>query len=201
MVRAMTTPGPRDQTDSGGVALTGQSCTAPGTIRAAVARHPARPRVVYVALGSNLGDRPSFLAAARDRLQAVGEVVAVSPIYDTAAVTPTPQPRYYNQVVALRTDRDLRDLLTALQGIEDALGRRRGVRWAPRTIDLDILLDGAAVVSEPDLIVPHPRLAERAFVLIPLADLAPDMVHPVAGRTIAELAAAAPGRDTVSRRG
>ena len=132
-------------------------------------------------------------------MEAVGEVVAVSPIYDTQAVTPEPQPRYYNQVVALRTDRDLRDLLLALQGIERALGRRRGARWAPRTIDLDILLDGSTVVAEPDLIVPHPRLAERAFVLIPLADLAPDLVHPGAGRTIAELAAAAPGRDTVFR--
>ena len=161
----------------------------------------ARQRVVYVALGSNLGDRASYLATARDRLQAVGEVVIVSPIYDTEAVTPEPQPRYFNQVVALRTDRDLRDLLTALQGIEDALGRRRGARWAPRTIDLDILLDGSTVVSEPDLIVPHPRLAERAFVLIPLADLAPDLIHPTAGRTIAELAAAAPGRDTVFRCG
>ena len=161
----------------------------------------SRQRVVYVALGSNLGDRASFLAAARDRLRAVGEVVAVSPIYDTEAVTPEPQPRYFNQVVALRTDRDLRDLLAALQGIEGALGRRRGVRWAPRTIDLDILLDGSTVVSEPDLIVPHPRLVERAFVLIPLADLTPNLVHPVAGCTIAELAAAAPGRDTVIRRG
>ena len=160
-----------------------------------------RQREVYVALGSNLGDRASFLAAARDRLRAIGEVVAVSPIYDTEAVTPEPQPRYFNQVVALRTDRDLRALLLALQGIEDALGRRRGVRWAPRTVDLDILLDGSTVVSEPDLIVPHPRLAERAFVLIPLADLAPDLMHPTAGRTIAELAAAAPGRDTVFRRG
>ena len=161
----------------------------------------ARPRVVYVALGSNLGDRASYLAAARDRLDAVGEVVAVSPIYDTEAVTPEPQPRYFNQVVGLRTDRDLRDLLAALQGIENALGRRRGVRWAPRTMDLDILLDGSTVVSEPDLIVPHLRLAERAFVLIPLADLAPDLVHPTAGRTISELAAVAPGRETVFRRG
>ncbi len=183
MIRAMTTPEKPNQSD----------------ISAAAA--PVRPRVVYIALGSNLGDRASFLAAARDRLQAVGEVVAVSPIYDTEAVSAEPQPRYYNQVVALRTDRDRRDLLTALQGIEYALGRRRGVRWAPRTIDLDILLDGSAVVSEPDLIVPHPRLAERAFVLIPLADMAPDLVHPVAGRTIADLAAAAPGRDTVFRRG
>ena len=161
----------------------------------------APSRVVYVALGSNLGDRASYLAAARDRLDAVGEVVAVSPIYDTEAVTPEPQPRYFNQVVALRTDRDLRDLLLALQGIENALGRRRGMRWAPRTMDLDILLDGSTVVSEPDLIVPHLRLAERAFVLIPLADLAPDLVHPTAGRTIAALAAAAPGRETVFRRG
>lgn len=175
----MTIPQPPNQTDGSG----------------------AGRRVVYVALGSNLGDRACYLAAARDRLQAIAEVAAVSPIYDTAAVTPEPQPRYFNQVVALRTDRDLRALLTALQGIEDALGRRREARWAPRTMDLDILLDGSTVVSEPDLIVPHPRLAERAFVLVPLADLAPDLVHPTAGRTIAELAAAAPGRDTVFRRG
>ena len=160
----------------------------------------ARRRVVYVALGSNLGDRAAYLAAARERLAAVGEVVAVSPIYDTEAVTPDPQPRYFNHVGALWTDRDLHDLLLALQGIEDALGRQRGVRWAPRTMDLDILLDGSTVVSEPDLIVPHPRLAERAFVLIPLADLAPDLVHPTAGRKISELAAVAPGRETVLRR-
>ncbi len=178
----MTTPEPHNHRDSGGAAL-------------------AHQRLVYVGLGSNLGDRAASLAAACDRLAAVGEVVAVSPIYDTEAVTPEPQPRYYNQVVALQTDRGLRDLLAAFQGIEYELGRRRGARWAPRTIDLDILLDGTAVVSEPDLIVPHPRLAERAFMLIPLADLAPDMMHPTAGRTIAELAAAAPGRDTVRRRG
>lgn len=156
-------------------------------------------RLVYVGLGSNLGDRAYFLAAARDRLLALGTITAVSPIYDTEAVTPSPQPRYYNQVVAIRTDRDLSDLLAALQGIEHELGRRRGQRWAPRTIDLDILLDGAEVVSEPDLTVPHPRLAERAFMLIPLADMAPDLLHPTERRTIAELAAEAPGRDTVRR--
>lgn len=155
------------------------------------------PRSVYLGLGSNLGDRASFLFAARARLGELGEVRASSAIYDTEAVTPSPQPRYYNQVVALQTNMNLMDLLKALQEIEHSLGRRRAKRWAPRTIDLDILIDGSVTVAEPDLTVPHPRLHERAFMLIPLADLAPHLLHPTTGRTIADLAIHAPGRDTV----
>jgi len=134
-----------------------------------------------VALGSNLGDRETSLAAAIAALRRTRRVrvLAVSPVYETDPVGPPPQGPYLNAVVRLRTSLPPRALLERLQAIETAAGRTRGgERNAARTLDLDILFYGDAKIHEPGLAVPHPRLHERAFVLEPLCDLAPDRVHP-----------------------
>ena len=130
----------------------------------------------FLGLGSNLGDRWATLRAA---VAALPDVVAVSPVYETEPVGGPPgQPPYLNLVVELDTDRTPRDLLEEAHRLEAAAGRVRTDRWGPRTLDVDVLLVGDLVVDEPDLVVPHPRMAERAFVLAPLADLAPDLVPP-----------------------
>jgi len=141
----------------------------------------------YIALGANLGDRAATLNTAIERLGALGTVEAVSPFLDTEPVGYTQQPRFLNAVARLRTSLPPRDLLRALLGIEQALGRVRAVRWGPRTLDLDLLLYDDVVIDEPGLVVPHPRLHERRFVLEPLAALAPALAHPVLGRSIGQL--------------
>ena len=143
--------------------------------------------LAYVALGSNLGDRAGNLHAAIERLGALGTVEAVSPFVDTAPVGYTDQPRFLNAAVRLRTELAPRDLLDSLLAVEAALGRVRTIRWGPRTIDLDLLLYDDRVVDEPGLMVPHPRLHERRFVLEPLAAIAPDLVHPILQKTMREL--------------
>jgi 2-amino-4-hydroxy-6-hydroxymethyldihydropteridine diphosphokinase len=146
----------------------------------------------YVSLGTNLGDRAAHLARALCALGALEDtrLVAVSPVYETDPVGPPPQGPYLNAVACLETSLGARDLLEALLGIERDAGRERsGERNAARTLDLDLLLHGDRVIDEPGLVVPHPRLAERPFVLEPLAALAPTLVHPVLGESIATLAA------------
>jgi 2-amino-4-hydroxy-6-hydroxymethyldihydropteridine diphosphokinase len=124
----------------------------------------------YLGLGSNLGDRRAHLRAA---VAALPDVVAVSPVYETEPVGGPPgQDRYLNVVVALDTDRTPRELLELGRGLEEAAGRVRNERDGPRTLDVDILVVGDLTVREPDLVVPHPRMWERRFVLAPLADLA-----------------------------
>jgi 2-amino-4-hydroxy-6-hydroxymethyldihydropteridine diphosphokinase len=132
-------------------------------------------RRAYLGLGSNLGDRLLHLRGAVAGLaQAPGvTVVAVSSVYASDPVGGPPQPEYLNAVVAVDTDRSSRELLELARHLEDAAGRIRGERWGPRSLDVDVLLVGREVVDEPDLVVPHPRLFERDFVLAPLADLAP----------------------------
>jgi len=142
---------------------------------------------VAVGLGSNLGDRRAHLRWAVIRLGDILSDLVVSPFFDTAPVGVGPQPRYLNAVVAGRTALGPRALLLELQALERARGRRRPWPGAPRTLDLDLLLYGDAIVDEPDLIVPHPRFRERAFVLAPLAAIAPDLVDPVSGLTVAAL--------------
>ena len=144
-----------------------------------------------MALGSNLGEREGLLAFAVASLrESAGiRVLALSPIYETEPVGGPPQGAYLNAVVALRTTLDPRALLERLLAIEALAGRERGAtRDAPRRLDLDLLLYGSRVIDEPGLVVPHPRLHERAFALVPLRDLAPDLVHPVLGETIGHLA-------------
>jgi 2-amino-4-hydroxy-6-hydroxymethyldihydropteridine diphosphokinase len=132
-------------------------------------------RRAYLGMGSNLGDRLGYL---REALAALDDVAAVSPVYETAPVGGPPQGPYLNVVVALDTARTPRQLLGECRRLEERAGRRRTVRFGPRTLDVDVLLVGDEQVDEPDLVVPHPRLWERRFVLAPLADLAPDLVPP-----------------------
>ena len=135
--------------------------------------------VAYIGLGSNLGDREGNLRTALARLTELGEVRASS-FRETDPVGLTDQPRFLNAAAELSTDLPARDLLDALLTIERDLGRDRAreERWGPRTLDLDLLLYGDEVIDEPGLRVPHPRLAERRFVLEPLHELAPGLVLP-----------------------
>lgn len=153
----------------------------------------------YLGLGSNVGDRDAMLAGAREALEASGvRVRRVSPVYETAPVGPVPQPDFLNQVLEVETDLDPRGLLRACRSVEASLGRVRTVRWGPRTIDVDVLVFDDAAVAEPDLVIPHPELHRRAFVLRPLADLDPSLV--VRGRTVREWLADLDGVE-VRRRG
>jgi 2-amino-4-hydroxy-6-hydroxymethyldihydropteridine diphosphokinase len=145
--------------------------------------------VAYLAFGSNLGDRAAAIAAALRRLDALGVAIrARSPLYETDPVTADPQPRYLNAAARVETALSARQLLQVCLDVERALGRVRppGRTQAPREIDVDLLLHGAEIVDDgPSLIVPHPRLADRPFVRIPLADVAaPGLVHPVTGERL-----------------
>lgn len=147
--------------------------------------------VAYVGLGSNLGDRAATLARALEALRATPGItrLAASRFYETEPVGP-PQGRYLNGVARLETTLAPRALLARLFEIERDAGRLRGAeRNAPRTLDLDLLLYGELRLEEPSLVLPHPRLHQRAFVLEPLCELAPDVLHPVLGETMAVLAA------------
>ena len=138
-------------------------------------------QIVYIALGSNLGDRLSHLRAAAHTLDTHPslKLIGKSRIYETAPVGgPLGQGPFLNAVLQLETSLPPRPLLELLFAIERAQGRERQLRWGPRTLDLDLLLYGAEIIQEPDLIVPHPRLAERAFVLEPLTELAPNLKLP-----------------------
>lgn len=147
------------------------------------------PRVL-LGLGSNLGDRDANIAAVLDRLEVDGalRVVALSTIRTTAPVGGPPQADYRNAAALADTELPPRALLAALKSAEEYVGRRKGgERWGPREIDVDLLLYGDQVIAEPDLTVPHPRMAARRFVLEPAAEIAPAMRHPVQRRTMREL--------------
>lgn len=136
-------------------------------------------------LGSNLGDREAMLRSAVAALaedEAVS-ITAISPVYETPPWGPVPQGPYLNACVAVETSLPARDLLDLCLAIERRHGRERAVRWGPRTLDIDILDYGGQQFDEPGLALPHPRLSERAFVLVPLADIAPGLV--IEGRTVA----------------
>lgn len=158
------------------------------------------PTLAYLLLGSNLGDRASRLAQARHDLAATaGRLVASSALYQTAAWGFEDQPAFLNQVLAIETELDAPSLLAACLAAERQQGRERQVRWAARTLDVDILLFGNAVIHTPTLTVPHPALPARRFALTPLAELAPQLVHPQLHRTIAQLLAACPDTLAVAR--
>ena len=163
-----------------------------------------RDRVIaYVALGSNLGDRAAHLEAA---VRGLGDTPGVvvrgrSSVYETDAVGPGEQPAYLNAVVCIETELPARALLERLLAIEATAGRVRRERWGARTLDCDLLLYGDAQLAEEGLIVPHPRMRERPFVLEPLAELAPDLRHPECGEPVSVLAARVRDERAVRRAG
>ncbi|MGB6836639.1 MAG: 2-amino-4-hydroxy-6-hydroxymethyldihydropteridine diphosphokinase [Dehalococcoidia bacterium] len=146
---------------------------------------------VCLGLGSNLGNREANLRMALGHLEPLARVKEVSSLYETQPMGPQDQPPYYNAACRIVTGLGPAALLRHLKQIEREIGRRPGPRWGPRPIDLDILLFGDEVVKEADLLIPHPGLTERAFVLVPLAEIAAEMRDPVSGQSIAELAARA----------
>ncbi|MBI4284124.1 MAG: 2-amino-4-hydroxy-6-hydroxymethyldihydropteridine diphosphokinase [Chloroflexi bacterium] len=159
------------------------------------------PVSVYLGLGSNMGNRQDNLHQALDLLSQRLRLGQVSSIYDTEPVGNINQPRFLNLVCQVYTSLSPPGLLALAKGIELRLGRAPGSSNAPRPIDIDILFYGDQVVATPNLSIPHPRLAERAFVLIPLAEIAPDLIHPVSGRTIRELLQGITGTQGVLRWG
>lgn len=153
---------------------------------------------LYLATGSNLGDREAHLAAARAGLPRLGfALLHASSVYETDPVGGPEQGPYLNQVLAVSTALAPGEALAACLALERARGRERRLRWGPRTLDVDMLLWGARVVDEPGLHLPHPRLHERRFVLVPLAEIAADAVHPLLDATVRELLARCPDHSGV----
>ena len=157
------------------------------------------PALVYLSLGSNVGDREIQLRDSVRRLVANGRVVAFSSFYETEPVEFTDQAWFLNCVVALETTETPEQLMMALLQIEQQMGRRRIQKKGPRTIDIDILLFDEAIVDSPALTIPHPAMRQRRFVLEPLAEIAPEVRHPVLDKTIRELLEALPAGQIVRR--
>lgn len=150
-------------------------------------------RRVYLSLGSNLGDREAHLRAALHALQHVLTVRRVSSLFLTDPVGVTHQPEFANLAVEADTSLEPLELLREVKRVEREVGRRPTFRWGPRVVDLDILLYDDRVLETPELTIPHRELSRRAFALLPLAEIAPDVRHPVERRTISDLAAAVQG--------
>jgi 2-amino-4-hydroxy-6-hydroxymethyldihydropteridine diphosphokinase len=143
---------------------------------------------VFLLLGSNLGDRKLLLLEAIKRIETgVGPVLQASSVYETQSWGKTDAPDYLNQVLLLRTEMTARQVLEKILAIELSMGRRREEKWGSRTIDIDILFYGDAVIDEPDLKVPHPEMHKRRFTLAPLAELAPEFEHPLIKKNILQL--------------
>lgn len=159
----------------------------------------SKPKLVYLSLGSNVGDRKERLLDAIRRLETAGRVIEVSSIYETEPVEFTEQPWFLNCAVALETGKGPRELMTALLGIEEEMGRRRVRTKGPRSIDIDILLFENEIVDSKELTIPHPAMQERRFVLEPLAEIAPQVLHPVLKKTIRELRDALPTGQEVKK--
>ena len=149
---------------------------------------PVDQAVVYLGLGSNLGDRLQNLRTAAERIGQIIDVDRVSRVYESAAVGYTDQPDFLNLVLRAQTDLEPLALFAELKRIETALGRERSFRNAPRTIDIDVLAYDQRVLSTPELTIPHPRMLERSFVLLPLLEVEPAFQHPAADSKNGELA-------------
>lgn len=143
----------------------------------------------YIALGSNLGDRDANLAQARSLLKEKVRIVKESSIYETEPWGVTDQPAFLNQVIEGRTSLEPKRLLIFLKQIEEEMGRQKTYRYGPRLIDLDILMMDDLMVSFPELVIPHPRMVERAFVLVPLEEIASELIIPGTNRTVHNLLA------------
>ena len=155
--------------------------------------------IAYLSLGSNVGNREQNLRSAIGQLSRLGKVIAVSSFYETEPVEFTEQPWFLNCALSLETPLQPAQLMSGLLGIEREMGRERGRHKGPRLIDLDILLFGDAVMKTPDLTIPHQAMAERRFVLEPLAEIAPELRHPGLHKTVRELLSELPPGQKVQR--
>ena len=153
--------------------------------------------IAYVGIGTNIEPRRNRMDAAIKALNELGKLLRVSSIYESEPYGVEEQPRFLNAVAAITTDLTARQLYTALKDLEISLGRQSRQRWHEREIDFDILFFGNTTVDEKDLIIPHADLIHRSFVLIPLAEIAPNIVHPVLRKTVKELSVPFLGADTL----
>jgi 2-amino-4-hydroxy-6-hydroxymethyldihydropteridine diphosphokinase len=156
-------------------------------------------KLVYLSLGSNLGDPAANLNAAIAGLGALGDVTAVSSFYETEPVELTAQPWFLNCAIKLDTEKMPKQLMSGILDLEQEMGRRRQQKKGPRIIDIDILLFGSSIVETKGLTIPHPAMHQRRFVLEPLAEIAPEVRHPVFKRTVRELRDALPPGQAVRR--
>lgn len=147
---------------------------------------------IFLSLGTNTGDRLANLEKARAAIKMFGNIISLSSTYQTEAWGKTDQPAFYNQVIEISTALSPVALLSAFLAIEIELGRVREEKWGPRTIDIDILFYGSTLVNQENLILPHPGIADRKFVLVPLNEIASEFIHPVYKKNISELLRACP---------
>jgi 2-amino-4-hydroxy-6-hydroxymethyldihydropteridine diphosphokinase len=157
------------------------------------------PHIAYLSLGSNVGDREAQLRDAIAHLAAVGRVTAVSAFYETEPVAFTEQPWFLNCAVSLETEKTPQQLMASVLGIEEDMGRKRAMKNGPRLIDIDIALFDREIVESKEVTIPHPAMHERRFVLEPLAEIAPMVLHPVLKKTVQQLREELPEGQTVRR--